>query len=132
MVKLIKGKNDLATTNPNLAHEWHPSKNGELSPTDVFAGSGQKVWWLYPYDDPNTGKHFDFEWQATISSRNKGVGCPFLSGGKVWLGFNDLKTINPALAAEWHPYKNGELKPEDVTAGSKAKVWWLYPYDDPN
>ena len=36
------------------------------------------MWWLLPYDDQNTGKHFNFEWQAIIYSRNKGVGCPYL------------------------------------------------------
>ena len=30
MAKLIVGQNDLATVNPNLAAEWHPSKNGSL------------------------------------------------------------------------------------------------------
>ena len=36
-----------------------------------------------------------------------------------------LKTEYPLVAAEWHPTKNGTLKPEDVTAGSGKKVWWL-------
>ena len=30
----------------------------------------------------------------------------------------------PKLAAEWHPTKNGNLRPEDVSYGSKKKVWW--------
>ena len=38
MVKLIKGKNDLATVRPDLAKEWHPTKNDGLLPTDVTAG----------------------------------------------------------------------------------------------
>lgn len=33
-------------------------------------GNGKKVWWYLPYDDPKTGKHFDFEWEASISSRS--------------------------------------------------------------
>lgn len=69
----------LAETNPELAKEWHPTKNGALKPTDVTADSNRKVWWLLPYDDPKTGKHFDFEWEATINHRNNGAGCPFLS-----------------------------------------------------
>ena len=40
MAKLIRGVNDLATTHPKLAVEWHPTKNGELKPSDVSAGSG--------------------------------------------------------------------------------------------
>ena len=91
----------------------------------------KKVWWLLPYDDPNTGKHFDFEWQALISNRNSGNDCPYLNGKAVWPGFNDLATINPELAAQWHPTKNGDLKPTQITAGSRKKVWWLLSYDVP-
>jgi rubrerythrin len=47
--------------------------------------------------------------------------------GKVRLGDNDLKTRYPIIAKEWHPSKNGELKPEDVSYGSKKMVWWLCP-----
>ena len=31
----------------------------------------------------------------------------------------------PELVKEWHPTKNGDLTPRDVTHGSKKKVWWL-------
>ena len=125
------GFNDLATKDPELAKQWHPTKNGSLKPTSVRLGSHRKVWWLYPYDDPKTGKHFDFEWQASIASRVKAPGCPFLSSQAVWPGYNDLATKMPCLAKQWHPTKNGSLKPTSVHPGSQRKVWWLYPYDDP-
>ena len=38
---------------------------------------------------------------------------------------NNLLTWNPKLASEWHPTKNGMLKPEDVTLHSGKKVWWI-------
>lgn len=82
MINLLRGYNDLATINPELNKQWHPTKNGYLKPTDVTASSGQKVWWLYPYDDPITKKHFDFEWQAKIYHRNRGNGCPYLVSSK--------------------------------------------------
>ena len=125
------GFNDLATVNPKLAKEWHPFRNGDLKPTEVTAFSHEKVWWYLPYDDAKTGKHYDFEWEDIIETRNSGIGCPYLTGARVWVGYNDLATTNPELAREWHPTKNGNLKPEDVTAGSHQKVWWLFPYDDP-
>ena len=132
------GFNDLATTNPELAAQWHPIKNGDLKPTQVTANSGYKVWWLLHYDIPNDyfieslkGKHFDFEWESTIANRSSGFGCPFLSGRAIWPGFNDLATTNPELAAQWHPTKNGDLKPTQVTANTHKKVWWLLPYDVP-
>ncbi len=95
-----------------------------------MAGSEKKVWWYLPYNDPITGKHFDFEWKGSVNHRVRGNGCPYLSNKEVWIGYNDLATVNPELAAEWHPTKNGSLKPTDVTYGSEKKVWWFFPYDD--
>ena len=50
MAKLIPGENDLATLFPEIAAEWHPTKNGELSPNDVqmdqikkFGGSAKII-----------------------------------------------------------------------------------------
>lgn len=124
-----QGFNDLATTHPYLADEWHPTKNNGLKPTEVLSGSPQKAWWLLPYDDPVTGKHFDFEWEARIAHRAKGIGCSFLSNPikAVWQGFNDLATTHPDLCKEWHPLLNDDLKPNRFTAGSQQKIWWLCP-----
>ena len=36
----------------------------------------------------------------------------------------NLLSSHLKLVAEWHPTKNGDLKPEDVVASSKRKVWW--------
>ena len=128
---VLAGFNDLATINQDLATQWHPTKNGNLKPTQVSANSHKKVWWLLPYDDSNTGKHFDFEWISQIKSRNKGCECPFLNGKKVLKDFNDLQTMNPELARQWHPTKNGNLKPTQVTANSSKKIWWKLSYDVP-
>jgi len=131
--RVWKGYNDLATKYPELAKEWHPTKNGRLQPSDVTPGSKVKVWWYLPYDDPETGKHFDFEWQAVIYSRSNNRSCPFLSSPakEIWRGYNDLETRYPDIAKEWHPTKNGSLKPSEVSHGSGVKVWWYLPYDDP-
>ena len=129
----------LAEARPDLAKEWNYEKNGDLKPEDVSCGSGKKVWWKLPYDVPDDypvehlrGKHFEFEWEAAIYSRHNGKnGCPYLSGKAVWSGFNDLATINPELTAQWHPTKNGNLKPTQVTANAQKKVWWKLPYEVP-
>ncbi len=114
---VVIGFNDLATVNPNLALEWHPTKNGNLKPTQVTVSSHKKVWWLCEHGH---------EWQASINSRtNMQSGCPVCSGRQVLVGFNDLATVNPNLALEWHPTKNGDLKPSDVTQGTDRKVWWI-------
>ena len=35
-----------------------------------------------------------------------------------------LSEANPGLAAEWHPTKNGKLRPFDVSASPNEKAWW--------
>ncbi|UQT48904.1 zinc-ribbon domain-containing protein [Flavonifractor plautii] len=42
-------------------------------------------------------------------------------------GENDLASQFPQLAAQWHPDKNGALRPENVSPNSNRKVWWLCP-----
>lgn len=69
------------------------------------------------------------EWQAIVKSRNYGAGCPVCSGHKILIGYNDLATVNPKLALEWHPTKNNNLKPTDVTQSNGKKVWWLCKKD---
>lgn len=114
--KVLVGYNDIATTNKKLASQWHPSKNGNHQPTDYTSGSNKKAWWL---------GECGHEWEANIASRNSGRGCPYCSGKKLLAGFNDLLTINPKLALEWHPTKNKDLKPSDFMPGSNKKVWWI-------
>ncbi len=112
--------NCLATTHPDLAKQWHPTKNGSLKPEMVVAASPKKVWWKCPAVD-------DHEWQASIVSRSRlGAGCSCCTGLTV-VKSNCLATTHPALAKEWHPSKNGDLTPENVGAGSERKVWWLCP-----
>ena len=113
--RVLTGVNDLATTNPNLATEWHPTKNGTLTPSDVARGTNKEVWWVCSKGH---------EWRATINSRDRGNGCPYCSNKMVLSGFNDLATLRPDIAVEWHPTKNGDLKPNEVVPGSAKEVWW--------
>lgn len=107
--------NDLASRYPEIASEWHPAKNGDLSPSDVMPGTHRKVWWKCSADH---------EWCSEVKSRVKGSGCPVCANRIVLAGFNDLATTNPRLAAEWHPTKNNGLTPADVVAGTERRVWW--------
>jgi len=119
--KVSKG-NNLLVLNPVLAGQWHPTKNGDLKPDGVTISSAKKVWWKCPKID-------NHEWDATIASRTKGNGCPYCSGRRVSKD-NNLLVLNPALAAQWHPTKNGDLKPDAVTISSHKKVWWQCPKID--
>ncbi len=46
---------------------------------------------------------------------------------KLIKGESDLATLHPDLVKEWHPIKNGDLMPEDISSGSGKEVWWLCP-----
>jgi len=114
--QILQGYNDLETQYPLVAKEWHPTKNGDIKPNTIAPRSSKKVWWLC------TKGH---EWKTSISSRTSGGGCPICSNRKILPGFNDLATKNPNLAKEWHPTKNGDLKPTMIAPRSSKKVWWL-------
>lgn len=112
----LPGFNDLATLYPELAAEWHPTKNGALTPEQVLAGSEKRVWW-------QCGR--GHAWQTSVSTRTRAnCRCPVCAGRTVLAGENDLATLSPELAAEWHPTLNGALTPDMVTAGSNKRVWW--------
>jgi hypothetical protein len=111
--------NSLATLNPNLANEWHPTKNAALTPYDVTTSSGKKIWWKCP-------KGSDHEWPAIVANRNKGIGCPICSNQRVARS-NSLGTVNPELAREWHPTRNNDLTPFDVLPSANRKFWWQCP-----
>ncbi len=109
-------KISLKISNPELASEWHPTKNRELEPSDIVAGSYKKAWWVCPIDNEHV-------WEATIASRNRGAGCPFCSGRRA-TKTNNLAVTHPEIANQWHSTKNKELTPYDVKSGSDRKVWW--------
>jgi len=63
-------------------------------------------------------------WRAAISNRSRGVGCPYCAG-KLPTATNNLAVQNPELAAQWHPTRNDNLTPVDVTPVAGRRVAWL-------
>ena len=113
---VIPGQNDLASAYPTIAAQWHPTKNGTLTPEQVTSFSNRKAWWVCDKGH---------EYYTVIAHRAQNAsGCPYCSGRKVLAGFNDLATIKPKIAEQWHPELNGDLTPQMVTIGSHKKVWW--------
>jgi hypothetical protein len=114
-------KKSLAETHPEIAKQWHPTKNGHLSPNDVTIGSGKLVWWKCLKGD-------DHEWENSPNSRyNKKekriIKCSVCSGRTI-VKSNSLQSLNPELAKEWHPSLNGDLTPVDVYHLTSKRVWW--------
>ena len=114
-------KKSLAETHPEVAKQWHPTLNGELTPSDFTPGSGKKVWWKCDKAD-------DHEWEMNISERGRGQSCSVCRGFKV-VNSNCLNTLNPSLSKQWHPTKN-TLTPFDVIPGTSKNVWWKCPKGD--
>jgi len=105
---------NLAVVNPSLASELHLEKNGDIRPQDVFPKSNQKVWWQCSKGH---------EWQATVSSRADGSGCPYCYG-RFATKENNLASKFPELLEQWDGEKNIGLNPSDFTPRTNKKVWW--------
>jgi hypothetical protein len=113
-------KTTLSLSRPEVAAQWHPTKNGGLTPEQVVSGSNKKVWW-------NCSEGSDHEWQTTIDARAlRGRGCPCCAGLKVSVT-KSFASLCPALVAQWHPTKNGSITPDQVIALSGKKYWWKCP-----
>ena len=109
-------ENSLAVKSPEIAADWHPTKNGYVTPEMISYASGRKVWWL---------GECGHEWQMSVDSRNRGAGCPFCAGKRILIGFNDLQTTHPELLTEWDYAKNTLASPNAISFGSDKKVWWI-------
>jgi hypothetical protein len=136
----------LARLRAEIASQWHPTKNNDLTPEQVTVSSGKKVWWWCEQGH---------EWQTSIANRTDGHGCPFCSG-RYAMPSKSLAVLFADVAAEWHPSKNRyvhstpetwhgrenrniaphnrpeknrRLKPTDVLAFSNELIWWRCSVD---
>jgi len=113
--RVLAGVNDMATTAPDLAAQWHPTRNGDLTPRNVFRSTAKEFWWRCPEGH---------DWQASANERSNGSGCPYCSGQRILVGFNDLGSVRPDLAREWDTELNGDRTPAMVTVSNGTKAWW--------
>jgi hypothetical protein len=99
------GSNDLKSQFPILANEadgWNPET--------VSVGTHRKHIWKCKEGH---------RWEASVASRVRGTGCPYCSNNKVLPGFNDLKTLNPEIAAEADGWD-----PKNILNGAARKLDW--------
>ncbi len=120
--------NSLLINYPDIAKEWHPTKNDSLSIESISSFSNKKVWWLC--------SACGNEWATTVNHRTKeNTGCPICARERVpqlkkktHARRNNFAENLPDIAKEWHPFKNENLMPSDVSVKSNVKVWWLCSY----
>lgn len=107
MAKLTE-KNRLDINFPDLCQEWDCDKNGSLEPKGFSYSSTKSVWWKC--------NKCSSTWNAQIRHRSRGFYKCFYC--------RSLAVVNPELAKEWHPTKNGKLRSCDVTCNDKRIIWW--------
>lgn len=67
--KRVATSEALATTHPDIAAQWHPTRNGDKTPGDFPFGSHHEAWWQCPTYKTHV-------WRARISSRTSMLsGC---------------------------------------------------------
>lgn len=107
--------NSIAAVDPLLAEQWDFDHNAPLTPRDVSAYDNRDYFWTC------SNGH---SWQASPANRRKGTACPYCKGKLPVVGINDFGTICPAVAAQWHPSKNGDSLPQHFLPNSHENVWW--------
>ncbi|WP_413355402.1 zinc-ribbon domain-containing protein [Microbacterium sp. 1P06AB] len=107
----------LAAVRPELAAEFHPTKNGSTTASDIHSRAAREYWWQCAEGH---------EWPASPEqrSRAKDPTCPVCTGRLLVPGVNDLATTHPPLARQWHPTRNGGF-PSELTRRSATRAWWL-------
>ena len=118
--KILKGFNDFATLCPSLLDEWD-YKNNTVQPNEIGLGN-EKVWWIC--------KQCGYKWEATVSNRRKGSGCPECAKRRVAQknataeSRDSFAALFPDLLCEWDYSKNSE-DPQKVHSHAQKKVWWV-------
>lgn len=120
--KIICIHKSIVTTHPEIAAQWHPTLNGDLTPDKVSHSSDLNVYWRCPKTCSEGCLH---DFSSTVGNRTRGNGCPFCCRFKKQHCIHtSIVTTHPYLVKEWHPTKNERL-PETIGYGSKEKVWWV-------
>lgn len=108
--RAVAGVDDLSSLHPELAAQW--SEENASSPSQVLPMSSRKVQWVCEKDAPH-------QWEAVVSSRVQGSGCPYCTGQRAVTGVNDLATTHPQLASEWDDDRDiGE-----ISSGSEYRAF---------
>lgn len=98
----------------NLKREFASDLNRGIDIPSLSGGSGLSVWWRCK---------IGHEWKAKVTQRFRGSKCPYCAGKKP-TAENCLQSLHPEVSKEWHPTKNGNLKPSSVLPYSSIIIWW--------
>ena len=119
-----KIKNSFGENYPNAAKQWHPTKNGLLTPYMVSSHSSQQAWFICEKGH---------EYYTSVANRAKGCSCYICAMKEcgrqkmVPSKGESLADKAPQACDAWHPTKNGDMTPWDIKPCSNKKFWWLCP-----
>lgn len=113
--QILDGFNDLATLRPDIAYQWHPTKNENLLPTMVSRTYSKKVWWQCD---------LGHEFQAFAVNRKNSRHCPVCSGLIILKGFNDVASQFPHLVEAFILERNSSVKLDEIGKSYSKKLWW--------
>lgn len=114
---IIVGFNDISTFAPHLYAELADEHKTQEELEKIHQHSNFKLTWVCPIGH---GKY-----QASMTKRSSGQGCPVCAGNKLNPGINDLASIRPDLVQEWD-YEKNDILPTEITSGnSNKKIWWV-------
>jgi len=88
-----KPEESLADLFPEIAAEWHPTKNDGLFPEDVSKGSNRKIWWKCSLAD-------DHEWVASPHARTGSKSGCLCCRGYIASVTNSLASLFPEVSAQ--------------------------------
>ena len=109
---------------PEIAVEFHPTRNEGIDVGTLTYGSHKKVWWLCRKQCATPGCSTEHEWIACVKDRTRGSGCPFCTHNRL-CQCQSLIAKYPQVAAEFHPTRNEGIDVGTLTYGSNKRVWWL-------
>jgi len=115
--KRLLPEQSLAALRPDVAEQWHPTRNGGSTPWDFLPQSNQFAWFACP-------KSALHDWKSRIQHRVVyDSRCPYCAGQKACAD-NCLAFLRPDIARELDPVRSG-FTADDVTQGSGRQAAWI-------
>lgn len=128
-IQIVKGINDAGSLIPELATQYDPTHhlNQDKTIHEIAPTSPHKRGWRCELNH----SWIDAPVNRVIRGKETGQyrlvnGCPYCGNRKLLAGFNDIATVSPKLAREFHlthPLNKG-LTPDQVIAGGRQIYGW--------
>jgi DNA-directed RNA polymerase subunit RPC12/RpoP len=124
-IKSQNYQNSLQNQFPEIAKEWHPTKNGNLKPEYLDSHAHVDAWWICLKCN---NEYFKPVNRRTDIRPHQAGGCPYCSGQRRLVGFNDLETLFPGISKHWVKDKNDEIgiKIEKCSPSSTKYAYWKF------